>query len=248
MVKNGTLDMMPHPAAGAPAPTAAPVARVEAEAPNASHRRHLRTRADQLMVKVRVGDGVLVAKVDDISMGGLFASTNRDIPVGAFVELSLIRPGADEARVAGVIVDDANRRKGLAIRFEAMSADGARQVRRIVEEQQDRALGKDPDRGVERTKLIRAPDATAHRDEEIAALRARVAELQREREELIRKAEAGDAAAQLVGRLQLDLERLKARHGSAGGVDIEALADIRRDAEVAWMAIARLNDAMDRLR
>ncbi len=254
MVKPGrTLDMMPAPAADGAMPITheqrpAPEPPTSLERAGPSHRRHLRIRADQLMAKVRVGDGSVVAKVDDISMGGLFASTTRAIPVGAFVELALIRPGADEVKLGGVIVDDAERRRGLAIRFEAMSPNGARQVKRIVEEQQDRALGKDPDRGVERTRLIRAPDATAHRDEELNALRARMAELQAENELLKKKAEAGDAAVALAGRLQLDIERLKGRHGGGGGVDLEALADIRRDAELAWTAIARLTDAVDRLR
>jgi hypothetical protein len=236
---------------------ASPVALVSSSTPGVAvtppppvHRRYARTRADSLMVKIRVGDGVVVARVADISMGGLFAPTTSTIPVGAFVEFSLLRPGADEVRVGGVVVDDAERRHGLAVRFEAMSAEAARQVRRIVEELQDKNEGRiSPDRGVERARLIRpAVDDMAQRDEELSALRQQVAGLTAENARLRAEAENGAEAEKLVGRLRVEIERLKSRGFGEGGLDPELLSNIKRDAELAWTVIARLSDTVDKLK
>jgi hypothetical protein len=65
------------------------------------HRRHERTRAEAVIVKLRVGQGVLVARVDDISVGGFFATTDHAIPVGAFVALSLLSLGTAEIQTLG---------------------------------------------------------------------------------------------------------------------------------------------------
>jgi hypothetical protein len=212
------------------------------------HRRHLRTRAEHLMVRIRVGNGAIIADVADISLGGFFASSGELIPLGAFVELSLIRPGAAEVRVNGVIVDDAVRRKGLAVRFEGVAGEAARQVQRVVEEQQDRVEGRDPDRGVGRTLRICPPSQVANRDDELAALRAAVSELQNLNAHLASEAADGARAAQLACRLQLQVEWLTDRLSGVGGVDIETLANIRRDAELAWTASARVSDAVAKLR
>ena len=249
-----TEDMVPQPdASPSTALTALPVARLPSVRPSSSapavHRRHLRTRVEELMVKIRVGDGVLVAKVDDISLGGFFAPTRKIVPVGAFLELSLLRPGFEEVRVGGVVVDDAEKRKGLAVRFEAMSPEAARQVRRLVEEQQDRTEGVDPDRGVERTRLMRgSSDDPKNRDEELENLRRQVTALTAENDRLKAEAQMGAEAEKLVGRLRVEVERLKARGVGRGGFDVEVLSDIKRDAELAWTAIARLTDAVDKLK
>lgn len=231
---------------------ALPVSRLPAlrssSAP-AVHRRHLRTRVEELMVKFRVGDGVLVARIADISLGGFFAPSRKIIPVGTFLELSLLRPGFDEICVGGVVVDDAERRKGLAVRFEAMSPEAARHVRRLVEEQQDRTEGADPDRGIARTRLMRgSSEEPANRDEELESLRKHVALLSADNERLKAEAETGAEAEKLVGRLRIEVERLKGRGVGRSGFDVEILSDIRRDAELAWTAIARLTDAVDRLK
>jgi uncharacterized small protein (DUF1192 family) len=227
-----------------------PIGPSMSSVPPPVHRRYARTRADSLMVRFRVGDGVVVARVADISMGGLFAPTTSTIPVGAFVEFSLLRPGADEVQVGGVVVDDAERRHGLAVRFEAMTPEAARQVRRIVEELQDKNEGRvNPDRGVERARLIRpAADEVAQRDQEITALRQKIALLTAENNRLRAEAENGAEAEKLVGRLRLEIERLKARGFGEGGLDPELLSDIKRDAELAWTVIARLSDNVDKLK
>ena len=105
--------------------------------PQQTHRRHKRTRAEELLLKVRVGDGMLVAKVEDISVGGLFARTQKVIPVGAFVEMSLLRPGHDELPLTGVVVDDTSKRAGLAVKFESLSGLANAELRRTVLDQQD---------------------------------------------------------------------------------------------------------------
>jgi hypothetical protein len=212
------------------------------------HRRHVRTRAEAVIVKLRVGQGVLVAKVDDISVGGFFATTDHAIPVGAFVELSLLSPGMAEVSLGGVVVDDTSHRRGLAVRFEAMSAEAARAVSRLVDAQHDRSEGADPDRGVEPARAMGALNDVAVRDHELEQLRRQVAALKAENEQLRVDARSGHEAISLVGRLQLEVERLKQQQSGGVCLDVATLGDIKRDAEVAWTAIARLTDAVGRLR
>lgn len=209
-------------------------------------RRHPRTSAPGLMARLRVGDGAITVLVADISIGGFFARTTaHPLPVGAFVELSLFAPGVEEVSIGGVVVDDPAQRQGLAIRFEAMGPAAARGVRRLVEASQDQVEGFDPDRGVQPT-LAMATSATAE-DDEIAGLRQQIARLRAENKRLQEDVERGAEAERLVGRLQVDVERLRQRLAGAGP-DLQAIADLKRDAEQAWTAVARLNDAVDRLR
>ena len=239
---SSTADMAPSTALSR---TAVPASTREI---SGGHRRHVRTRAEAVIVKLRVGQGVLVAKVDDISVGGFFATTDHAIPVGAFVELSLLSPGAAEISLGGVVVDDTNHRRGLAVRFEAMSPEAARAVSRLVEAQQDRREGNDPDRGVEPARAMRGLDDAAVRDHELEVLRRQVAALKAENEQLRNDARSGHEAISLVGRLQLEIERLKQQQTGGVSLDVATLGDIKRDAEVAWTAIARLSDAVGRLR
>jgi hypothetical protein len=205
------------------------------------HRRHRRVRADDVLVKLRLGDGLLVVKVEDISMGGLFARTHRDVPWGAFVELGLLRAGHDELRLAGIVVSDA-RRGGLALRFEGVDAVTLATLRRLVLEQQVRPAADDIERA--------PPDdpAVAGRDRELDELRRRVAMLHAENERLRVEVGDGHAAQRLVGRLQVELERMKARVDGDVVVGSDVLADVHRDVETAWVAIARVADAMTKLR
>ncbi len=199
-----------------------------------------------MIVKLRVGHGILIAKVDNISVGGFFATTDHTIPAGAFVELSLLSPGATEVSVGGVVVDDTSRRRGLAVRFEAMSPEAARAVSRLVDAQRDRTEGNDPDRGVEPARAMGGLDGAYNHELEV--LRRQVAMLKAENEQLRVDARAGREAISLVGRLHLEVERLKQQHTGEVSLDVATLSDIKRDAEVAWTAIARLSDAVTRLR
>jgi hypothetical protein len=210
------------------------------------HRRHRRARAEELLVKVRIGDGMVVAKVDDISVGGLYARMQREVPFGAFVELSLLRPGHDEVALTGVVVADGARRAGLAVRFENLSPSSSAALRRVVLDQQVRAAGNDPDVDVApTTPLTHAPFT---RDVELDELRRQVAALTTENERLRAEVAEADAAHRLVGRLRLEVERLKASADHQAVIDTSDLADIQRDAETAWVAIARVSDAVKKLR
>lgn len=216
--------------------------------PSSAHRRHLRTRVEHLMVKIRVGDGAVIARVDDISMGGFFAATTKLIPFGAFIELSLLCASGEEICVGGVVVDDAERRRGLAVRFEAMSIEAGRQLRRVVEQQYERDCRSDPDEGVARTRLMRVPVGESQREDELAALRLQVALLKTDNKHLRVEAAGRAEAEQLVGRLRIELERLKRNDVVVSAVDPAALADIQRDADTAWTAIARVSDAIAALK
>jgi hypothetical protein len=211
------------------------------------HRRHRRAPADELLVKVRIGDGMVVAKVEDISIGGLYAPMQREVPFGAFVALALLRPGHDELQLTGVVVADGAKRTGFAVRFEGLDAPAVAALRRVVLEQQVRAAGNDPDVDVAPTAPL-ASTAPLRRDEELDDLRRRVAALTAENERLRADAADADAAHRLVGRLRLEVERLKASADQRTIVDAAILADIQRNAETAWVAVARVSDAVTKLR
>jgi len=212
--------------------------------PTTAHRRHLRTRVEHLLVKIRVGNGAVIAPVDDISLGGFFAATQKVIPFGAFIELSLLCAGGEEICVGGVIVDDAERRRGLAVRFEAVSLEAGQQLRRVVEQQHERDGRSDPDHGVARARVMRASGGETQREDELAALRLQVALLITDNKRLRAEAAGKAEAEQLVGRLRIELERQQARDVVVGAVDPAVLADIQRDADTAWTAIARVTDAV----
>jgi hypothetical protein len=210
------------------------------------HRRHPRTRVDDLLLKVRIGDGLVVARVNDLSLGGLFACTQREVPFGAFVECALLSPGHDEVPVTGVVVADGDQRTGLALRFESLPESSVAALRRLVLAHQVRAAGGNPDVDVMPTVAL-APVEGA-RDQELDHLRRRVAHLQSENDRLRADVADADAAFQQVGRLRLELERLRATSGEHTVVDARVLADIEREIEVAWVAVARVTDTLKRLR
>lgn len=218
--------------------------------PLQAHRRHKRTRAEELLVKIRVGDSMLVAKVEDISVGGLFARTQKVIPLGAFVELALLRPGHDELSLTGVIVDDSSKRSGLAVKFEGLSGLANAELRRTVLDQQVKHANGDPDADVAPAKAMRPAAELTGRDRELDELRRKVALLSAENERLRAEVAMAEGAQKLVGRLQVENERLKTTRGpaAAGAVDPLVLADIRRDADAAWQAIARLADNVDKIK
>jgi hypothetical protein len=216
------------------------------------HRRHKRARAEEILVRVRVGNGVVVAKVDGISVGGLFARTQHVIPVGAFVEMDLLRPGHEQLPVTGVIVADAAKRSGLAVSFQSLSPRANTELRRAVLDQHVKSGDVDVEVSPTRAMTMTARDLHADegtgRDRELDDLRRRVATLTAENEAQRKEIEAAGEAQRLVGRLQMEIERLKARSTSTAVVDADLLSDIKRDAETAWMAIARLSDNCDKIR
>ena len=225
-----------------------PVKTAVAIRTTSAHRRHLRTRVEHLMVKIRVGHGAVIARVDDISMGGFFAATTQVIPFGAFIELSLLCAEGDEISIGGVVVDDIERRRGLAVRFEAMSAEAGQQLRRVVEQQHDRECHSDPDKGVARARLIRAPGGESDRDDALAALRMQVAVLTTDNKRLRAEAAGRGEAEQLVGRLRIEVERLKRQVVVGSGIAPDALDALKREADTAWTAMARLADAVASLK
>lgn len=216
------------------------------------HRRHERLRAEQLVARVRVGDGALVAKVTDISVGGLMLATTRSLPKGAFVEMTLLRPGFQDIAATGVVVAEPPERGGLPIRFVSMVGAAEQHLRMLVA-----SLASSPDasRGsseqqspTEKTRLIAIADLH-RRDDELESLRAQVSILRVDNDRLRGEAAVNVAAERLVGKLRLEIEGLQARLGERGDPTVpeQTLAELRRDAEVAWMALARMTDALEKV-
>ncbi len=204
--------------------------------PLAQHRRHPRVRAADLLVKLRVGAGMLVVRVDDISVGGLFARAAHPLPWGAALELTLVRAGFEEVALLAVVVSDP-RRTGLALRFEGVEGPALAALRRLLDAQQ-------ADAAAERASGMPLADGAGV----VGDLRARVALLQAENDRLRHEVSAGHEAQRLAGRLQVELDRLRARVDGDVVVDCEALAVVQRDVEAAWVAVARVVDAVTRLR
>ena len=218
------------------------------------HRRHERLRAEQLVARVRVGDGALVAKVTDISVGGLMLATTRSLPKGAFVEMTLLRPGFQDIAATGVVVAEPPERGGLPIRFVSMVGAAEQHLRMLVA-----SLASSPEasrgsseqqstRPTEKTRLIAIADLH-RRDDELESLRAQVSILRVDNDRLRGEAAVNVAAERLVGKLRLEIEGLQARLGDRGDPTVpeQTLAELRRDAEVAWMALARMTDALEKV-
>jgi hypothetical protein len=103
-------------------------------AARANKRRYVRTRAQNLVAHLRVGDRTIQAPVDDISMGGMLARTNESIAIGTAVMFDLARPGLKKPlRLLGVVVDTRVGR-GLGIRFDGLDREGADRLGELIKD------------------------------------------------------------------------------------------------------------------
>jgi hypothetical protein len=158
--------------------------------------------------------------------------------------MGLLRPGHEELALTGVVVADSSRRAGLAVAFQGLHGPTRSELRRVVLDQQVKSATADD---VEPTRGMRASDEEPEgRDRELDELRRRLSLLTAENEKLRSELEDALNAHLMVGRA-LEIEKLRARSGDHG-IDVELLGAIKRDAELAWTAIARLSDACDKMR
>src|SRR4051812_27963459 len=103
-------------------------------AARANKRRYVRTRAQNLVAHLRVGDRSIQAPVDDISMGGMLARTAESIPIGTAVMFDLARPGLKKPmRLLGVVVDTRVGR-GLGIRFDGLDREGSERLADLIKD------------------------------------------------------------------------------------------------------------------
>jgi hypothetical protein len=103
-------------------------------APRVNKRRYVRTRAQNLVAHLRVGDRTIQAPVDDISMGGMLARTAESIPIGTAVMFDLARPGLKKPlRLLGVVVDTRVGR-GLGIRFDGLDREGGDRLAELIKD------------------------------------------------------------------------------------------------------------------
>src|ERR1041385_2729005 len=116
-------------------------------------RRYVRTRAQNLVAHLRVGDRTIQAPVDDISMGGMLARTMESIAIGTAVMFDLARPGLKKPlRLLGVVVDTRVGR-GLGIRFDGLDREAGDRLGGLLKE-----LG-----GMTASLLVDKPDEGAAR-------------------------------------------------------------------------------------
>lgn len=97
-------------------------------------RRYLRTRAANLVAHLRVGDRLIQAPIEDISLGGMLARTAESLPIGTAVMFDLARPGLKRPlRLLGVVVDTRVGR-GLGIRFDGIDKDAAIRLGELIQD------------------------------------------------------------------------------------------------------------------
>jgi hypothetical protein len=102
--------------------------------PDAERRRGMRLSCD-LKVKIRTKEHSTRARVTDIGHGGVFVSTEIDLPVGTVVEIEVRGEGSDEhgLRVRGEVAWRDGDAPGVGISFtERPTAAHERRLRRFV--------------------------------------------------------------------------------------------------------------------
>lgn len=104
---------------------------------SARHRRkHTRVRARGVAAQVRSDAGVTTATVEDLSAGGAFLRTAETYPIGATVNLTLVRPGMKRAinvaaRVANVR-SGKGKAAGIGVKFETIRAEAEERLKAIL--------------------------------------------------------------------------------------------------------------------
>ncbi len=97
-------------------------------------RRYLRTRASNLVAHLRVGDRLIQAPIEDISLGGMLARTGESLPIGTALMFDLARPGLKRPlRLLGVVVDTRVGR-GIGIRFDGIDKDAAIRLGELIQD------------------------------------------------------------------------------------------------------------------
>jgi hypothetical protein len=212
------------------------------KADDATHRQHRRARVDEVLVRFRVGDQQILAKVADISAGGLFAKTTNPVPPGAFLELVLVQPGRSEATLHGIVVDDIAHRAGMAVRFTGVPEQARNEIARLLQH-------GSTDEGEAVSPLEPATQPPAGEPIPPAALqdlRRQVRELETENQVLRERAQWADQAERVIGRLQLEVERLRSR--GPDDMDQQTMLSLRSDAEGAFQAMKSVLERLDKLR
>lgn len=287
-------------------------------AARANKRRFVRTRTQNLVAHLRVGDRTIQAPIDDISMGGMLARTGEAVAIGTAIMFDLARPGLKKPlRLLGVVVDTRIGR-GLGIRFDGLDKAAADRLGDLIADlggmtsPSSLLVDRDPT-GAHATAGVfpvpiptqtlpqsapsPAPSSTSYRAATVAGpatsaamhsppreqpavpvhaptdneaklqaqMRSMVMELgrlqelvqQREKElhdartEIARlKGEAthGEAAQRIVGRLEIEKNKLASQLAESRQRTKMDLDVAQREAEQAVAAIGRLVDALNRMR
>jgi hypothetical protein len=85
------------------------------------------------------GEGVIVLKADDLSLGGLFIASDIPIKIGSYVFLSFSLPGSKTnihatGQVMRVVPAGKNppQQEGIGIRFVGLSRDAVEEITEFV--------------------------------------------------------------------------------------------------------------------
>ena len=104
-------------------------------APGAEHRRHARL-ALAVDVDLQSNDNFYAGQTRDISLGGIFVSTDRGLEIGAALEVALHLLGRSHhiaAEVVWIMDDESGRTVGAGLRFIDMSAETREAIEQFME-------------------------------------------------------------------------------------------------------------------
>lgn len=104
-------------------------------------RKHPRVRARQIAANVRIGDEGTACLLEDISRGGLFLRTERPLPKGTALVITLMKPGTRKGlqvsgRVARTITGTEAKTRGVSagvgIAFDPLESEVAWQLEDLI--------------------------------------------------------------------------------------------------------------------
>ncbi len=97
-----------------------------------NRRRFLRTKGGTLVAHLRIGDRLIPAPIEDISMSGMLARSAESLPAGTALMFDLVRPGLKRPlRLLGVVID-MRAGRGLGIRFDGMDRDATLRLEELI--------------------------------------------------------------------------------------------------------------------
>ncbi len=151
---------------------------------NANRRRHVRVRTANVFAHVRIGDSMVVARVEDLGLGGALLRTPQPIAPGTALAFDVLRGTQKPLRLFGLAVEHRGVR-GFGVQFTPLDADAQLDVQRLMASQQAQhaqetardQLG--PSQAQSADAATSPPMSTAHRDDDLhAQLRAQAQQLE----------------------------------------------------------------------
>ena len=108
-----------------------------------NQRRHLRVRGGQVAAHVRIGEQGTACMIENISQGGLFLRTERGLPVGSAIVISLVKPGMKVSlqltgKVASLVTKEQaaeqHQAPGMGVAFDPVPEVAAKRLAELLKQ------------------------------------------------------------------------------------------------------------------